>query len=278
MINLTRSFKDRPLFGRPLGLTSLITVIATLSILTMMLGAMVWGRISLLQNGTQVVLKTAPVDPRDLLRGYFVRLRYDISRISPNELEEPLSLEEMKIGFKKHDNIFVKLQPDENGFWSPISLHRAIPSGKRAPQSVFIRGRVQYGTCRRKSLQKRKCTYTIRYGIEKFFADHKRAQKLEDFGRQQSPQIAELRKQIKELEKSYRRPWQKPDKAERLANKDLSAQLVSMRVRLSKLREQNRLDMAKRFAIIARIDKQTGEAAISGLQLDGQAIYEERLF
>ncbi len=278
MINLNQLFKDRPLFGRPLGLMSLMTVIATLFILTILLGAMVWGRVSLLQNGAQVVLKTAPVDPRDLLRGYFVRLSYDISRISPNELQQPLSLEEMRIGFKKHANIFVKLQPDENDFWAPISIHRTIPAKEIPDRSVFIRGRVQYGTCPGKRLIKRKCTYRIRYGIEKFFADKKRARKLEDIGRQQSPEIIELRKQIKELEKSYRRPWQKPDKAERLANKDLSAQLAPMRIRLSKLRDQNRSEMAKRFAVIVRIDKQSGEAAISGLQLDGKRIYEEPLF
>lgn len=278
MINFIQSLASRSLAGRPLGLTALITVLTTLFILTFMLGAMVWSRISLLQNGTQVVLKTAPVDPRDLLRGYFVRLSYDISRISVDELDNPMSDDELSDGFKRQSLIYVKLQPDKDGYWSPVSVHRTRPQSDKQSKTVFIRGRVRHGSCNARYRANVGCKVSIRYGIEKFFADKTRAKKLENFGRQQSPEIAKLRKQIRELEKSYRQPWQKPDKAERLANKELSAQLVPMRTRLSKLRDQNRVDIAKRFAIIARIDKQSGEAAISGLQLDGKAIYEERLF
>lgn len=39
---------------------------------------------ALLARGTIVRLETAPVDPRDLLRGDYVILRYKISRLSPN--------------------------------------------------------------------------------------------------------------------------------------------------------------------------------------------------
>ena len=41
---------------------------------------MIQSRASILQNGTEVTLKTEPVDPRDLLRGDYVVLGYALLR------------------------------------------------------------------------------------------------------------------------------------------------------------------------------------------------------
>lgn len=48
---------------------------------TFILAQMVLGQISLLNSPTEVVLKTEPVDPRDLFRGDYVILNYEISEI-----------------------------------------------------------------------------------------------------------------------------------------------------------------------------------------------------
>ena len=48
---------------------------------TAVLGFMVESRASILRSGTDVRLKTLPVDPRDLLRGDYVILSYGISSI-----------------------------------------------------------------------------------------------------------------------------------------------------------------------------------------------------
>ena len=53
---------------------------------TAILGYMIEGRASILRSGTEVLLKTAPVDPRDLLRGDYVILTYDISTISTTSI------------------------------------------------------------------------------------------------------------------------------------------------------------------------------------------------
>ena len=45
------------------------------------LGWIIAGRAAILRDGRQVLLKVEPVDPRDLLRGDYVRLGYDISRL-----------------------------------------------------------------------------------------------------------------------------------------------------------------------------------------------------
>ena len=274
MINLKHSLLDRPL-----GLMPLLTVLLTLLILTAMLGTMVWSRISLLQNGTEVVLKTAPVDPRDLLRGYFVRLRYDISRMKLKELagwNEDRLIPLKNDGFKRHEKVYVELRQQESGFWSPYWVHRSAPDQEQ--DSVYIRGSVRSYSCLRRTVETDHCSLTLRYGIEKFFADKKRARKLEDLGRRTTKEITKLRKQILELQKSYRRPSNRQSGLLKPLGKERSAKLALMRKKLSKLVEQNRLDMAKRFAVIVRLDKQSGEAAISGLQLDGKRIYEERLF
>ena len=45
------------------------------------LGWIIAGRAAILRDGREIVLKVEPVDPRDLLRGDYVRLGYEISRI-----------------------------------------------------------------------------------------------------------------------------------------------------------------------------------------------------
>ena len=45
------------------------------------LGWLIAGRAAILRDGQEIVLKVEPVDPRDLLRGDYVRLGYEISSI-----------------------------------------------------------------------------------------------------------------------------------------------------------------------------------------------------
>ncbi len=283
-------------FKRPLGLIPLLLTFATLVLLTAMLASMVWKRIALLQNGQEVVLKTAPVDPRDLLRGYYVRLSYDISRINIHDLPDSTNLQK---GFRRHMPIYVTLRPGEDGFWSAVAVHHTMPAAKPALDStsrrtITIRGRVRYANCptRRSSGLRDKCEIFIRYGIEKFFAQKSRARKLEDFSRQTSAQIDQLNRQIRARQKTYRKAVEKARRKAGNENgtnisrkipddpklREMSEEINRMRRRLAVLERQNRQTMAKRFAVIVRIDQNSGEAAISGLQLDGRRIYEERLY
>ena len=45
------------------------------------LGWIITSRAAVLRNGAEALLKVEPIDPRDLLRGDYVRLGYEISRI-----------------------------------------------------------------------------------------------------------------------------------------------------------------------------------------------------
>ncbi len=51
-----------------------------------LLGGMVADHASILRTGTEVALRTRAVDPRDFLRGDYVTLNYEISRIASGEL------------------------------------------------------------------------------------------------------------------------------------------------------------------------------------------------
>lgn len=61
-------------------------VLAALLSAAVLVGTLVYmiqGRAAILRNGTEVVLKAAPIDPRDLMRGDYVRLGYEnISTVS----------------------------------------------------------------------------------------------------------------------------------------------------------------------------------------------------
>lgn len=78
---------------------------------TAILGYMIEGRAAILRSGTEVLLKTAPVDPRDLLRGDYVILTYDISSISTTSVT----------GTRPDEGdvakLYVRLKPGTDGFW-----------------------------------------------------------------------------------------------------------------------------------------------------------------
>ena len=78
---------------------------------TSILGYMIEGRASILRSGTEVLLKTVPVDPRDLLRGDYVILTYEISNISTTSIA----------GTRPQDGevarLNVRLTPGTDGFW-----------------------------------------------------------------------------------------------------------------------------------------------------------------
>lgn len=94
--------------AKPFAAVALIVALAQ----TAILGWMIEGRASILRSGTEVLLKTAPVDPRDLLRGDYVVLTYDISTI-------PAALIK---GAKPQSGTWtpvqVRIAPGADGFWT----------------------------------------------------------------------------------------------------------------------------------------------------------------
>jgi len=124
------------------------------------IGAIVIDRASILRRGTEVTLDTRPVDPRDLLRGDYVQLRYRISNVRLDGLAGTPS--------KGRDTpIFVKLAPNADGFYEAVSAHLApVPLADR---EVLIKGRVASGFNCGGNVSTFCATADVAYGIERYF-------------------------------------------------------------------------------------------------------------
>src|SRR5258708_26517427 len=101
-----------------------------------LLTLMIIDRVQILREGTEVTLQTRPVDPRDLLRGDYVVLGYDISQLPAGSLlNQPTGT--------RNPMVFVKLAPKRDGLYEAVSVH-AEAVAVTSPD-VLIRGRVAYG-------------------------------------------------------------------------------------------------------------------------------------
>ncbi|MBR1091587.1 GDYXXLXY domain-containing protein [Bradyrhizobium manausense] len=166
---------------------------------------MVADRMQILREGREVTLQTRPLDPRDLLRGDYVTLGYDISQPPAGALAGQPSAERNPI-------VFVRLAPDGNGLYQAVSVH-AAPVAVTAPD-VLIRGRVSY-SCG--SDMRRFCdTLTIRYGLESYFVPEGEGGKLEQARNEQKLRVvaavlpsgrAAIKRLLLDGEPVYEEPW-----------------------------------------------------------------------
>lgn len=166
---------------------------------------MVADRVRILRAGREVTLQTRPVDPRDLLRGDYVVLGYDISQLPAGALAgQPMA--------ERNPIVFVKLAPDANGLYRAVSVH-AAPVTVTAPE-VLIRGRVSYscGSTDRTFCDK----LTIRYGLENYFVPEGEGRKLEQARNQQKLRVvaavlpsgrAAIKRLLLDGEPVYEEPW-----------------------------------------------------------------------
>ncbi len=135
-----------------------------------LLGAMVIDRAHILRAGTEITLRTRPVDPRDFLRGDYVALGYDISQVAAGALQgQPASA--------RDPIVFVKLAPNRDGVYEAVSIH-ADAVEIHSPE-VLIRGRVTSGaTCG--SGDRFFCDkLSVRYNLERYFVPEGEGKKLE---------------------------------------------------------------------------------------------------
>ncbi len=114
----------------------------------------------ILQKGREVLLKTVPVDPRDITRGEYVNLSYEISR-----------LPSYKENFHYNDTVYAKLDVDSKNIASVSKFEQTKPQ----LGNLFIKGKVT--RCNGFSTStKDKC---IKFGIESYFVKEGEARKLE---------------------------------------------------------------------------------------------------
>ncbi|NPU84071.1 MAG: GDYXXLXY domain-containing protein [Syntrophaceae bacterium] len=81
-------------------------------------------------TGERILLQSAPVDPRDLFRGDYVTLAYDLSTID-------LDRAGIRENLRRNDRIFAALEKAEDGTYRMASASGTVPPGGK-----FLKGRV----------------------------------------------------------------------------------------------------------------------------------------
>lgn len=125
-----------------------------------LIAAMVADRVRILRTGTEVTLKTRAVDPRDLFRGDYVTLGYDITAVETGPLKGTPS-------DGKGAAMYVKLAPGPDGFYKAVSLHRELVPA--AAGEVMIRGYITSGGNCEPNSRSFCSSVSLGYGIESFF-------------------------------------------------------------------------------------------------------------
>lgn len=85
-------------------------------------------------TGEEIILRTRPVDPRDILRGNYVALDYEVERVHLPDL--PTSADPS--GWKAGDDLYLMLRPDGVS-WKPVALARQRVKGE--PSDVALRAK-----------------------------------------------------------------------------------------------------------------------------------------
>ncbi|HWT57910.1 MAG TPA: GDYXXLXY domain-containing protein [Rhizobium sp.] len=145
----------------------LLSAIIVAGLQTVILGTIIQSRASILNNGAEVLLKTAPVDPRDFLRGDYVVLNYDISSVPVQTVSGGIPAE------PGERTLWVRLKKQEDGFWTVIesSFHELPP----LPETVILRSRPFYsgGLAAGDSIR-------VEYGIERYYVPEGQGKPIED--------------------------------------------------------------------------------------------------
>jgi uncharacterized membrane-anchored protein len=139
------------------------------------IAAIIVNRAMLLTQGREIVLNVTPVDPRDLLRGDYVRLGYAISQI-------PSSLASKREDTGK--SIFVTLERQgrpEDGKWVPVAASPEPPAAPEAENKIILRGAMLWPWT---SLPSDEASHNITtvhvdYGIETYFVPENTGRDLE---------------------------------------------------------------------------------------------------
>jgi uncharacterized membrane-anchored protein len=142
--------------GKKLILAALVLAVAQIGFLSWIIA----GRAAVLRDGQDVLLKVEPVDPRDLLRGDYVTLTYEIRSI-PVKLVTNAPAGEF---VPKDGPIFVRLGKDADGYWRPRSATLDTPAGEPAAGEIDIRGTVA-GNWSIGSDD----AFTVNYGMDRYY-------------------------------------------------------------------------------------------------------------
>jgi len=137
-------------------------ILAAVAVAALQIGFLAWaitGRAAVLRDGQEVLLKVLPVDPRDLLRGDYVRLGYDVSRL-PRAIFQPPITSDVEEGTP----VFVLLRRGTDGVFAAAAAafdHAALATP--ADGEAIVRGAAQ------RFYSDSGVDLFVDYGIERFY-------------------------------------------------------------------------------------------------------------
>lgn len=123
------------------------------------LGGMVASSEYTLRTGREILLKTVPVDPRDLFRGDYVILAYDINALNVDNLGAS------GVTFSRGQTVYVLLGTDGR-----YSVATGVRSSRPSHGEVFLKGQVREMAGR---------TVRVEYGMESYFVPEGKGRALE---------------------------------------------------------------------------------------------------
>ncbi|MFH1784560.1 MAG: GDYXXLXY domain-containing protein [bacterium] len=129
-----------------------------------------------LSTGTRVVLQTRPVDPRDLLRGDYVVLNYEITNLNFGKLGI-----RKERHYKPGETLYIQLEK-KGKYWSAVDIKEKKDRDKG---KLYIKGKIKrsYGH-----------ELTLHYGIESYFVPEGEGKAIEKSmrGVEKSPVTVEV--------------------------------------------------------------------------------------
>lgn len=138
--------------------------LAAIAVLSGGLFALVESRAAILRSGAEIRLRTVPVDPRDLFRGDYVVLNYEITTVKPAAGQGE---------FKRGDPVHVLLRPGPDGLAQAVGGYKDRPPA--ATGDAVILGRVTsvracaLGAEGRVDCKQGNDWLRVAYGLESYF-------------------------------------------------------------------------------------------------------------
>jgi len=112
------------------------------------------------REGTVILVETVPVDPRDLLRGDFVRVGYEFSSLAGEEFTPPVG---DPSSLRQGTPVYVEMAREGEG-----RFHRRVRASREplevAPGNVMLRGRVRWVSGSATNF-----TARVEYGVEQYY-------------------------------------------------------------------------------------------------------------
>ena len=158
--------------------------------MTAFLAVIVIRHADLRENGTEIVLPMEPVDPRDMLLGYYVIIRTPAHDLDTQALGGP------ETGWGEGDAVYVTLSQADDG-WRPAGVYQDRPD-----DGVFLQGRVvqartisdmrevergendpPWRTVREPVPGTERQELDVHYNLERYYAEAGAARALEDMRR-----------------------------------------------------------------------------------------------